>query len=156
MRNVFDELNRWTDRYNHDIRQGKWAEFFNWQPYHWFRSEKIDPPIATSEVIIQSEASPRPRFVPVEDALSAQGIAIDSEREGEIPIWMEALSPIQHFSKAAEDNVFCHVTTSAGDSFDAFATPINPNRSLEKLSNFLLEKSSTNGTNVSSENRFHQ
>ena len=33
---------------------------------------------------------------------------------------------------------------------------LNPNRSLEKLSNFLLEKSSTNGTNVSSENRFHQ
>ena len=33
---------------------------------------------------------------------------------------------------------------------------IIPNRSLEKLSNFLLEKSSTNGTNVSSENRFHQ
>lgn len=51
-------------------------------------------------------------------------MTIESDVEGEIAIWMEALSPIRNFSKAPADNIFCHVT-SGDDSFDASATPIN-------------------------------
>ncbi len=121
---MFGELNAWTHRYNHEIQGGKWAQFFNWQPYHWFRSEKIDPPVANADVIAQAQQGPEPRFLSVAEALAPGGVAIPSKAEGDIPLWMEALTPIRNFSKAPEDNVFCHVTAGA-DSFDASATPIN-------------------------------
>ena len=121
---MFKELNQWTNHYNKEIRNGKWDNFFNWQPYHWFRSEKIDPPICTPKIFEDVKKAPAPRFIPVSEALSAQGAIISSEKDGEIPIWMEALTPVRNFSKAPEDNVFCHVNTS-NDSFDASATPIN-------------------------------
>lgn len=121
---MFKELNQWTNHYNKEIRNGKWDCFFNWQPYHWFRSEKIDPPICTPQIFEGVRKAPAPRFIPVSEALSAQGAIISCEREGEIPIWMKALTPVCNFSKAPEDNVFCHVNT-ANDSFDASATPIN-------------------------------
>lgn len=121
---MFKELNQWTNHYNKEIRNGKWDNFFNWQPYHWFRSEKIDPPICTPQIFEDVKKAPAPRFIPVSEALSAQGAIISCEKDGEIPIWMEALTPVRNFSKAPEDNVFCHVNTS-NDSFDASATPIN-------------------------------
>ena len=121
---MFKELNQWTNHYNKEIRNGKWDNFFNWQPYHWFRSEKIDPPICTPKNFEDVKKAPAPRFIPVSEALSAQGAIISCEKDGEIPIWMEALTPVRNFSKAPEDNVFCHVKT-ASDSFDASATPIN-------------------------------
>ncbi|MCR5710644.1 MAG: glycosyl hydrolase 115 family protein [Bacteroidales bacterium] len=121
---LFSQLNGWTRRYNNEILGGKWAEFFNWQPYHWYRSEKIDPPVCTPDLLSQSWSGIKPRFLKVEEALSAGGAAMESEAEGEIPVWIEALSPIRDFSKAPEDNVFCHVR-SGTDSFDASATPIN-------------------------------
>lgn len=40
---MFKELNQWTNHYNKEIRNGKWDHFFNWQPYHWFRSRKKRP-----------------------------------------------------------------------------------------------------------------
>ena len=121
---MFKELNQWTKLYNKEIRNGKWDNFFNWQPYHWFRSEKIDPPICTPKIFEDVKKAPAPRFIPVSEALAAQGAIISCEKDGEIPIWMEALTPVRNFSKAPEDNVFCHVKT-ASDSFDASATPIN-------------------------------
>lgn len=121
---TFDALNQWTYHYNEEIKNGKWAEFFNWQPYHWVRSEKIDPPYCTPSVYEAARKSPRPRFLSVADALSDEGVKIDSEKSGEVSLWMEALSPVRNFSKAPEDNVFCHVTAGT-DSFDASATPIN-------------------------------
>lgn len=42
----------------------------------------------------------------------------------EIPLWIEALTPIRNFSKEPEDNVFCRVRTEH-DNFEASATPIN-------------------------------
>ena len=124
VRKMFAELNQWTRHYNEEIQGGKWNHFFNWQPYHWFRSEKIDPPICTPQVFAETNQAPAPRMIPVGEALSAQGAVITSDRDGEIPIWMEALTPVRNFSKTPEDNVFCHVRTEA-DSFDASATPIN-------------------------------
>ncbi|MBR1557194.1 MAG: glycosyl hydrolase 115 family protein [Prevotella sp.] len=121
---MFGELNEWTRRYNEDIQQGKWREFFNWQPYHWFRSDKIDPPIATPERIAAAKQSPQPRFLSVADALSPDGILIESEQDAEVPLWIEALTPIRNFSKDPEDNVFCHVTIDS-NSFEASATPVN-------------------------------
>ncbi len=124
VRSMFEELNAWTRHYNEEILDGKWNYFFNWQPYHWFRSERIDPPICTTELLEQISNSPSPRIVDVEKALSAEGYSIESEVDGEIPLWIEALSPVRNFSKEPADNVFCHVTTEM-DSFDASATPIN-------------------------------
>ncbi len=121
---TFNQLNEWTNHYNKNIQHGKWGEFFNWQPYHWYRSEKIDPPYCTPQLFEQIQKGLEPRFLSVEKALSAEGMTIESEREGEIALWIEALSPIRNFSKAPEDNVFCQVSVN-GHSFKASATPIN-------------------------------
>ncbi len=124
VRQTFNELNKWTSHYNEEIRDGKWREFFNWQPYHWFRSEKIDPPVCTPDLFAKARQAPSARFLSVSEALSADGVTIDSDTECDIPLWMNALTPIRNFSKAPEDNVFCHITAGS-DSFDASATPIN-------------------------------
>ena len=128
---MFNKLNDWTRHYNSDIPDGKakWEHFFNWQPYHWFRSEKIEQPIATPELIAKAMHGPKPCFLSVSDALSCEGALINCDKDGEIPIWMEALSPVRNFSKAPEDNVFCHVylhhMAVTTQQFDASATPIN-------------------------------
>jgi len=121
---MFDSLNEWTRRYNEDILDGKWRQFFNWQPYHWFRSEKIEQPVATPELIAQAKNGLQPRFLSVEKALSNDGESIKSDVDTEIPVWIEALTPIRNFSKEAKDNEFCRVKTD-NDSFVASATPIN-------------------------------
>lgn len=124
VKEMFDQLNSWTHHYNDEILNGKWGNFFNWQPYHWFRSEKIDPPIATPEIINQAMRMPHSRFLDVANALSREGAAIECEADAEMPIWMEALTPVRNFSKAPEDNVFCRISTDS-DNFEASATPIN-------------------------------
>ncbi len=121
---MFDSLNEWTRRYNEDILDGKWQQFFNWQPYHWFRSEKIEQPVATPKLIAQAKNGLQPRFLSVEKALSNDGESIKSDIDTEIPVWIEALTPIRNFSKEAKDNEFCQVKTD-NDSFVASATPIN-------------------------------
>ena len=119
---LFDELNDWTDRYNNEISDGKWGNFFNWRPYHMYWSDKLD--ITYYESSLREMAALGPRFLPVEEALSEEGIVIECDIDTEVPIWIEALSPVQNFSKAPQDNIFCHV--SLGDeSFEASATPIN-------------------------------
>lgn len=120
----FEDLNQWTNHYNNEIQGGKWQDYFNWQPYHWYRSEKIEQPYATPAVIEEAKRSPAPKFLSVDEALSDKGLVYESDKTGEIPLWIKALSPIRNFSKAAADNIFCHVTTE-NDSFDASATPIN-------------------------------
>ncbi len=131
VRLMFDQLNRWTRHYNEEVQNGKWNHFFSWQPYHWFRSEKIDPPCCSPEIFAQAQRGPKPRMLfdahRVESDLasgSLHEIRFDSDAEGEVPLWIEALTPIQHFSKEAKDNVFCRITT-ATDDFYASATPIN-------------------------------
>lgn len=121
---AFNELNEWTSRYNEDLLDGKWREFFSWQPYHWHRSKKMDAPVSTEELLDKVGQSPAARFIDPVEALTEQGACIVAEVEGDIPVWMEALSPIRNFSKAAADNVFCHVTV-CDQAFDASATPIN-------------------------------
>lgn len=124
VKSMFNELNAWTNHYNQEIVDGKWAEFFSWQPYHWFRSEKIEQPYCTPEHFAKAQKGPTPRFLSVNESLSDDGTIIESDLDGEIPLWIEALTPISNFSKEAKDNLFCHVTTD-NDSFDASATPIN-------------------------------
>lgn len=124
VRLMFKELNDWTNHYNNEIKGGKWGNFFNWQPMQWFRSTKIDPPISTPKIIDSVRKMPKPQSVNVAEAESDKGVEIVSDKDGEIPIWMEALSFVRNFSKAHNDNIFCHVTT-ASDNFDAAATPIN-------------------------------
>ena len=124
VKQLFNDLNEWTRHYNEDIQQGRWREFFNWQPYHWFRSDKIDPPIATPELLAQAAQAPQARILSVAEAITSHGLIIESEQDADIPLWMEALTPIRNFSKAPEDNVFCRITTD-NDTFEASATPIN-------------------------------
>ena len=124
VKTMFNELNAWTNHYNNELLNGKWAHYFNWQPYHWFRSEKIDPPYCTPELFAKTQNGPSPRFLDVSKATSAEGITVVSETDGDIPIWIEALTPVRNFSKEAKDNVFCQITSNE-KSFEASATPIN-------------------------------
>ena len=124
VRERFDDLNAWTRRYNEEILGGKWRNFFNWRPYHQYWSETLDVPYCTSEVADMALQAPASRFIPVDEALSGQGAAIHCEEDCEVPLWIEALSPVRNFSKTPEDNVFCHVNIGT-DDFDASATPIN-------------------------------
>ena len=124
VRQMFDGLNSLTRRYNGEIQGGKWADFFNWQPYHWYRSERIEQPVATPELIAQAARGPEARFLNVGEVLAPGGTLVESAAEGDVALWIEALTPIRNFSKAPQDNVFCRVT-AGGDSFEASATPIN-------------------------------
>ena len=121
---AFHELNEWTRLYNKELLDGKWDEFFNWQPYHWYRSTNMDAPVCTEELIEIARKGPSARFIPSEEALTEDGALITAEAAGEIPLWIEALTPIRNFSKAAADNEFCRVSIE-GRSFIASATPIN-------------------------------
>ena len=129
VKQMFTQLNDWTRHYNEEILDGKWSHFFNWQPYHWFRSGKIEQPVATPELISKAIHGPVPRFLSVSDAPSSEGVLIDCDKDGEFPIWMEALTPVRNFSKELADNIFCrvslHHTTVPTQQFDASATPIN-------------------------------
>ena len=124
VRQMFDNLNELTRHYNEDILDGKWQQFFNWQPYHWFRSEKIEQPLATPELIAHAKNCPQARFLSVSETLSSKGVIINSDTDVEMPLWIEALTPIRNFSKEAKDNEFCQVKTE-NDSYVASATPIN-------------------------------
>lgn len=121
---AFHELNEWTRLYNKELLDGKWDEFFNWQPYHWYRSKKMDAPVCTEDLIEKVGKGPSARFVCPDEALNEEGELIMAEKEGELPIWIEALTPIRNFSKAAADNEFCRVNIGE-TSFVASATPIN-------------------------------
>lgn len=124
VRQMYHELNDWTQHYNEKICNGKWGNFFCWRPYHWYESTNMEAPVPTPELLEKVKKSPKPRFLSTTDALSAGGVEIVSDVDGEIQLWIEALSPIRNFSKAAVDNIFCHIVAGS-DSFDASATPIN-------------------------------
>lgn len=121
---MFHELNDWTHRYHKDIKNGKWDNFFCWVPYHWNGSKVMEAPIATPQMIGQAKQAPAPRFLPVQEALSGQGVCIEAEQDCEIPLWIEALTPTHNFSKKREDNVFCRVHIGQV-TMEAAATPIN-------------------------------
>ncbi len=120
---MYNALNAWTDRYNNELLDGKWAGFFNWKPYHWYYSDRMDAPVCTEELLEQVRKGPEPGFLNVDDALG-DGVTIESDTDGEIPLWIHALTPVENFSKAAKDNEFCKVCLD-GSSFIASATPIN-------------------------------
>lgn len=124
VKQMFNELNNWTHIYNKKIMNGKWDNFFCWVPYHWHKSTKIDPSIATPELITNIKKSPRPRFISTLDALSKTGANFESNIEGNISLWIKAITPIRGFSKAAKDNIFCRVNIGE-QSFNASAMPIN-------------------------------
>lgn len=120
---MFDALNAWTKRYNEELLDGKWRNFFDWRPYHWYYSTDDQATKATPELIEQVAKMPAPAFLSVEDAVST-GVKIKVKAECEVPLWINALTPVQNFSKLPEDNVFCRVNVGK-QSFDASATPIN-------------------------------
>ena len=120
---MYEALNEWTDIYNKEVLDGKWNNFFRWDPYHWYYSNGMAAPVCTEEILEQVRKSPSPEFLDVEDALG-DGIIINSDVEGEIPLWIHALTPVENFSKAAKDNIFCKVNIN-DHSYMASATPIN-------------------------------
>lgn len=121
---MFHKLNDWTDCYNKEICSGKWNNFFNWIPYHWYYSNGMEAPVATPEMLDAVQHSPKPHFLSSKDALSENGVVIDAETDGEMDLWIEALTPTYNFSKKRVDNIYCKIT--AGDeTFDGAATPIN-------------------------------
>ena len=120
---MYHALNAWTDKYNKELLDGKWDNFFRWDPYHWYYTPGMAASVCTEELLEQVRKGPEPGFLNVEDAL-ADGMVIESRTEGEIPLWIHALSPVENFSKAAEDNIFCRVNIN-DHSFAASATPIN-------------------------------
>jgi len=121
---MFTKLNDWTNHYNNEILDGKWTDFFNWQPYHWFRSEKIEQPYCTPVLYAQAQRGPKPRFLSVSKAVTPDGAILGSDVDGDISLWIEAFTPIQNFSKEPKDNIFCHISIGS-NHFDASATPIN-------------------------------
>ena len=121
---AYHELDSWTRKYNEELLDGKWSHFFCWRPYHWYYSDNMDAPVATQEMLDEVRKGPEARFVPVAEALSPEGARIEAEREGDLPLWIEAVTPVRNFSKAAEDNDFCTVSVG-NDSFVASATPVN-------------------------------
>ena len=120
---MYHALNAWTDKYNKELLDGKWDNFFRWGPYHWYYTPGMAASVCTEELIEQVRKGPDPGFLNVADAL-ADGVMIESTTEGEIPLWIHALTPVENFSKAAEDNIFCSVNIN-DHSFTASATPIN-------------------------------
>ncbi|MBR2064468.1 MAG: glycosyl hydrolase 115 family protein [Bacteroidales bacterium] len=120
---MFEALNEWTAKYNKELLGGKWDNFFRWDPYHWYYTPGMAAPVCTEELLEQVRKGPEPGFLNVEEAL-ADGITIKNRTKGEIPIWIHALTPVENFSKAAEDNIFCMVNINE-DRFTASATPIN-------------------------------
>lgn len=120
---MFNALNDWTDKYNNELLDGKWGNFFRWTPYHWYHTTGMAAPVCTEEVIESVRKGPEPEYLDVEEALT-EGIVIESDTDGEIPLWLHARTPVENFSKAAKDNEFCKVTLN-GDTFIASATPIN-------------------------------
>ena len=120
---MFECLNEWTDKYNKELLGGKWDHFFRWDPYHWYYTPGMAAPVCTEELLEQVMNGPESGFLNVKEAL-AGSITIESRTKGEIPLWIHALTPVENFSKAAEDNIFCKVKIN-DDEFTASATPIN-------------------------------
>lgn len=120
---MYNALNDWTDKYNKELLDGKWDNFFRWDPYHWYYTTGMAAPVCTEELLEQVRKGPEPGFLNVEEAL-ADGLMIESRTDGEIPLWIHALTPVENFSKAAEDNIFCKVNIN-DHSYMASATPIN-------------------------------
>ena len=120
---MYNALNDWTDKYNKELLDGKWDNFFRWDPYHWYYTPGMAASVCTEELLEQVRKGPEPGFLDVEESL-AEGIVLDSDVEGEVPLWIYALTPVENFSKAAEDNIFCKVNIN-DHSYMASATPIN-------------------------------
>ena len=121
---LYNQLDPWTNKYNKELLDGKWDHFFNWRPYHWYYSSSMDASVCTQSTIEALANAPKPCSLSVEDAIGATGVVIESEQEGDIALWIKARTPVRNFSKAKEDNIFCHVDCGKM-SFDASATPTN-------------------------------
>lgn len=121
---LYDSLNEWTRHYNEDIANGKWEHFFNWRPYHWYYSDTLPLDYCMQATLQEVHQAPQSRPIPVAAALSEQGATFVSDKDGTIDLWIRALSPVRHFSKLPEDNVFAHVQCGS-QSFDASAMVVN-------------------------------
>ena len=74
---MFNALNDWTDKYNNELLDGKWGNFFRWTPYHWYYTTGMTAPVCTEEVIESVRKGPEPGYLDVEKALT-EGIVIES------------------------------------------------------------------------------
>lgn len=125
---LHDALNRWTSEYNDSLMGGKWRGFFDWHPYHWNGSTKIDVEYFTpqSQTVLATTMAPK---VSQESSLPSLGgvgggFTFSSPSAGEAKLWVKAKTPVRNFSKAREDNIFARVTCG-NDTFLASAMPIN-------------------------------
>ena len=121
---LYNALNAWTKRYNEELLDGKWRYFFDWRPYHWTGSTVMDAPICTTETLEALHHAPSAQWLDVAQTVSPEGVTIKTAIEGDIDLWIKARTPVRNFSKAPEDNRFCHVKCGK-TSFEASATPIN-------------------------------
>lgn len=124
VRRAFDELNRWTYKYNNEIAGGKWNYFFDWRPFHWRKSSRIDVPLADGQVLLQAISAPAHGFLSASEASGENGVDIEAATDGTVDLWIRAVTPIRNFSRLKENNVFCHVCCGE-DSFDASAVVID-------------------------------
>lgn len=121
---LYDDLNQWTKRYNEQLLDGKWRGFFNWRPYHWIDSDKIDVEYCTPQLAEALNSAPKPQMVDVKQALSAEGVKIESTCDGQVKLWVKALTPVRNFAKDFRNNVFGRVLCG-NDNFEVAAMPIN-------------------------------
>lgn len=121
---LYDDLNQWTKRYNEQLLDGKWRGFFNWRPYHWIDSDKIDVEYCTPQLAEALISAPKPQLVDVKQALSAEGVKIESTCDGQVKLWVKALTPVRNFAKDFRNNVFGRVLCG-NDNFEVAAMPIN-------------------------------
>ncbi len=121
---LYETLNQWTKQYNDELLDGKWRNFFNWRPYRWYYSDSLDVTFCNSHTAKILEKSPAPQLLDVEKVLSAKGMKIKSKYEGDIKLWVKALTPVRNFSKSKEDNEFGRVVCNKNE-FMAAAIPIN-------------------------------
>lgn len=124
IRPLYDALNAWTKRYNEELLDGKWRYFFDWHPYHWNGSNSIDVTYCTPQLAEALKAQPAPCLLDVQKALSADGVTISSDVEGDVKLWVKALTPVRNFAKDFKNNVFGRAVCGKNE-FEVSAMPIN-------------------------------
>lgn len=114
-----------TDYYNTKLLSGKWNHFFNWHPNWYLDGKRPVMEVADAKLLEKAARNPAPQMLfSCRDGYDAHHLDLSfrSEREGTLPLWVRARTPIKNNSFAPENNVFCQVHT-ASNSYVASAKP---------------------------------
>ncbi len=127
-KNAYRQLNEITDKYNKEILNGKWDNFFNWRPYNQLKDTIYDLETATPTLIEQAKKLPAPQFIDVSSKRFNADKSFSYEFEcsvsaDSVPIWFQTTTPIRDKSFAPKDNVFCRLKVNE-KTVDGIATPI--------------------------------